>query len=211
MTVLVIGASRGIGRDTVRATLKAGHRVRAFARSADSLPIRHPNLERWRGDALNPDDVAAALVGVQTVIQTLGVSARALMEPVTLFSEATRVLLPAMEHQGVRRLITVTGFGAGDCRSAISCPQRVPFRLLLGRAYDDKSVQEELIKASALDWTIVRPGILVGGPGFGRYAVLTEPHEWRNGVIARRDVARFLVRQITDTTHIHKAPVLVWG
>jgi uncharacterized protein YbjT (DUF2867 family) len=34
----------------------------------------------------------------------------------------------------------------------------LPFRFFLGRAYDDKDVQERLIKDSALDWTIVRPG-----------------------------------------------------
>ena len=51
-----------------------------------------------------------------------------------------------MESQGVKQLICVTGFGAGDSYASISFLQLVPFRLVFGRAYDDKSVQERLIK-----------------------------------------------------------------
>ena len=99
------------------------------------------------------------LNGIEVVLQTLGVSVGDLFRPVTLFSHATRVLVNAMESRGVKRLICVTGFGAGDSYASISFLQLVPFRLVFGRAYDDKSVQERLIKQSSLDWTIVRPGV----------------------------------------------------
>jgi len=50
--VLIIGASRGIGLETVRAALEAGHSVRALARSARRIPVDHPKLEKMAGDAL---------------------------------------------------------------------------------------------------------------------------------------------------------------
>jgi len=109
----------------------------------------------------------------------------------------------------VHRLLCVTGFGAGDSRASISCLQRLPFHLVFGRAYDDKSVQERLIKDSGLQWTIARPGVLTSGPRTGRYRILTEAKDWRNGVISRADVADFLVRQIADQTYVRQAPVLV--
>ena len=90
-------------------------------------------------------------------IETLGVGLMDLFQPVHLFSDATRVLVAAMKAQGVKRLICVTGFGAGDSRTSISCLQTVPFQVVFGRAYKDKSRQEQLIKESALDWTITRP------------------------------------------------------
>ena len=77
-----------------------------------------------------------------------------------------------MRPQGVKRLISVTGFGAGDSRASINCHQLLPFRFFFGRAYDDKDVQERLIKDSALDWTIVRPGLLTNGGRTGRYTLL---------------------------------------
>ncbi|MBV8870239.1 MAG: NAD(P)H-binding protein [Acetobacteraceae bacterium] len=162
MRVLVIGASRGTGRVVVRAALAAGHHVRAFARSAGSLAIDDAGLEERRGDALRQGDVASALDGVDAVVQALGVRGPELFRPVSLFSAATRALVPEMERLGVRRLVAVTGFGAGDSGQAVGPLERVPFRLLLGRAYDDKSAQERLIRDSALDWTIVRPGVLAG-------------------------------------------------
>jgi putative NADH-flavin reductase len=207
--VLVIGASQGIGLETVKAALAAGHRVRAFARSASRIELSAPNLERYPGDALNRHDVDAALDGVDVVVQALGVPVRDLLGPVRLFSDATGILVPAMEKAGVRRLVAVTGFGAGDSRDAISPLQRLPFRLVFGRAYDDKDAQEMRIRRSKLDWTLVRPGVLTGGKATGRYRVLEEPSSWRNGLIARADVAHFIVEQIGDAARIGKAVVLI--
>jgi putative NADH-flavin reductase len=168
-------------------------------------------LEQISGDALDPSDVSAALRGIDAVIQAIGIAAGPgmILRPVTLFSRATAILVPAMERSGVKRLISVTGFGAGDSRAAVNCLQRLPFRVVLGRAYDDKSRQEGIIRQSSLDWTIVRPGILTQGAASSRYRVLEEASEWRNGLISRADVADFLVRQIDDDAFIHKTPVLI--
>jgi putative NADH-flavin reductase len=209
MNVLIIGASKGIGLETARQALEAGHRVRAFSRSAAAMTLSSPNLERVSGDALQTRDVEAALDGVDVVVQALGVGFGGLFGPVKLLSEAAPALLPAMKAKGVKRLICVTGFGAGDSGASIGFLQRLPFEAVFGRAYSDKSVQEGLIKASGLDWTIARPGVLTNGPKTGRYKILAEPSQWRNGIISRADVADFLVGQITDRTRIGQAPVLV--
>jgi putative NADH-flavin reductase len=209
MQVLIIGATKGIGLETTRQALEAGHDVRALARSATRMELSHPKLEKFRGDALNAEDVAAALTRVEVVIQTLGVGLSDLFRPVHLFSDATRVLISAMRSQGVKRLICVTGFGAGDSGARISRLQRLPFQIVFGRAYKDKSLQERLIKESGLEWTIARPGVLTEGPRTGRYKVLREASQWRNGMISRADVADFLVRQIEDRSCVHRAPVIV--
>ena len=209
MRVLVVGASNGIGLEATRQALNAGHHVRALARSATAIAISDPSLEKMRGNALKTEDVDAAVVGMDVVIQTLGVGLGELFRPVHLFSDATRVLIAAMKRQHIKRLICVTGFGAGDSRASISCLQRLPFQIVFGRAYDDKSLQEQLIKESELDWTIARPGVLTSGPRTGQYQILSESSQWRNGIISRADVAEFLVRQIGDQTYIRKAPVLI--
>lgn len=209
MLVLIMGASKGIGLETTRQALAAGYQVRALARTASSIDIDNPKLEKMSGDARQPRDVEAALEGVDVVISTLGVGLGEMFRPVHLFSEATAVLISAMEAQNVKRLICVTGFGAGDSRASISFLQRLPFQIVFGHAYEDKTRQELMIKKSALDWTIVRPGVLTGGSRSGRYRVLREPSQWRNGIISRADVADFLVRQIEDSTYFNEAPVLV--
>jgi len=207
--VLVIGASKGIGLETTKAALAAGHRVRAFARSASGMTLSGAGLERFSGDALNSGDVVSALDGIDVVVQALGVPMRNLLGPVTLFSDATNVLVPAMEKAGVRRVISVTGFGTGDSRDALGLLQRIPFRIVFGRAYDDKDVQEMRIRKSDLDWTFVRPGVLTPGSATGRYKILSEPSSWRNGLISRADVAHFIVGEIDRKIYERKAVVLV--
>ena len=129
--------------------------------------------------------------------------------PIRLFSDATRILISTMVTVGVKRLICVTGFGAGDSREHMSLLLRLPFEALLGRVYADKAVQEMMIKRSSLSWVIARPGILTNGPGTGHYKVLEKPEEWKSGRISRGDVADFLVNQIEDDTNLGKTPVLI--
>jgi uncharacterized protein YbjT (DUF2867 family) len=210
--VLVIGASRGIGLETVRTALRAGHSVRALARSAASIPIQDANLEKVSGNALDRDTIHNALKDVAVVIQTLGVefSPRAIFEGTTLFSESTHILVDAMKTAGVKRLIAVTGLGAGDSRGGGGLLyDAFVLPLLLKRVYDDKDVQEWIIRSSGLDWTIVRPGLLTNSPATGRYRVLTASQDWRFGAIGRADVADFLVRQIDDRALIGKTPLLI--
>ena len=210
--VLIIGASKGIGLEAVKRALACGHSVRALARSANRIRLSDPNLEKCPGNALKREDVQSALGGIDTVIQALGIAAgpEMVLGPVLLFSRSTRLLVPAMEDAGAKRLICVTGFGAGDSRASIGCLQSIPFRIFLGRAYDDKDVQEVLIRESDLDWVIVRPGVLTNGRRTGRYRVLVSPNSWRNGFISRADVADFLIRQIDDDSYLGKTPVIVY-
>jgi uncharacterized protein YbjT (DUF2867 family) len=210
--VLIVGASRGVGLETVRCALAAGHRVRALARGAASIPLDRPELEKIAGDALDHATVSQALQGVEAVIQTLGApkDLGALLWGTTLFSAATRILVDAMRAQGVRRLVAVTGLGAGDSRGHGGLLyDTIAFPLVLKRVYDDKDVQEQMIRASGLDWTIVRPGLLTGGAGTGRARALTDPRDWRAGHVTRADVADFLVREAFERRFIGRTPLLI--
>jgi putative NADH-flavin reductase len=209
-TVLIVGASRGIGLETVKCALKAGHKVRALARSAASIPVSHPNLEKITGDALDLGTMKQALAGVNVVIQTLGIdlSPEIIFRPTRLFSVATRVLVTAMEETGVKRLICVTGLGAGNSRNKGGFLYNMAFHLFLESVYSDKDAQEWIIRKSTLEWVIARPVILTDGPRTDTYRVLLDSKEWRSGFISRADVADFLVEQINDDTLLGKTPVL---
>jgi putative NADH-flavin reductase len=210
-TILIIGASKGIGLETVKTALAAGHTVRAFARSAASIPITDSKLTKITGDALSRADIDKALPGVDAVIQSLGVARlQDLIFGTTLFSKSTRVLVDAMQAAGVKRLIAVTGAGAGNSRGRIGFVyDNVLFPLMLQRVYSDKDIAEDAIGNSGLDWTIARPGGLTNGAATSRYKVLSEMKDWRGGFISRADVADFLVKQVSDRSLLGKAPVLV--
>lgn len=67
-----------------------------------------------------------------------------------------------------------------------------------------------LIRASGLDWLIVRPTILTNGPHTGRYRVLVESPSWRMGLISRDDVADFLIRAAVEPRLSHAIPALAY-
>jgi putative NADH-flavin reductase len=207
-SILVIGASKGIGLETVKRALEAGHVVRALARGAHEIAIDNGRLQKIAGSALDPAAVAEAVRGVDAVIMALGTTN--LLNPGRLFSDATRIAIDAMQAAGVKRLIVVTGLGAGDSRGkGGALYDWVFFPLVLSRVYADKDVQERMVRASGLDWTIVRPGLLTSGALTRRYRALGEPKDWRAGSISRADVADFLVAQVESREWLGRTPLLI--
>ena len=207
--ILIMGATSGIGRCALDEAVRRGLPVRAFARSADSLDATDL-VEPFKGDATSAEDVARALSGAQAVVYALGITERLAMlwEEETLFSETTRVLLEAMATSDVSRLVVVTGFGAGRSKTAMSWVERTGHRAILGKPYADKDRQEDLIMASATDWTIARPVILTKGARTDAYRVLRDPKTWRNGLISRSSVAHYLIDAVEQGLDV-KADVVL--
>ncbi len=207
--ILIMGATSGIGALAVEEACGRGLPVRAFARSADAMEPRD-RVVSIAGDARSSEDVKAALTGVRAVIYALGIKERLAMlwEEETLFSESTRILVDSMKESETRRLVVVTGFGAGRSKSAMSSLEKIGHRALLGKPYADKDRQEAMIVESDLDWTIARPVILTNGPKSGRMQVIRDPAKWRNGLVSRRDVANYLVDCVVNGTDVHADVVL---
>ncbi|MEL7012080.1 MAG: NAD(P)-binding oxidoreductase [Pseudomonadota bacterium] len=207
--ILIMGATSGIGAKAVEEAVSRGLPVRGFARGADKLAANE-GLEPFPGDALSLDDVTRALDGVGAVVYALGIKERLAMlwEYETLFSESTKVLLEALAATGVKRLVAVTGFGAGRSRTAMSSLESFGHKIFLGRPYADKDRQEKMILASDLDWTIARPVILTNNVKSGKVSVLTEPSSWKNGLISRADVASYLIDAVEQGLNIREDVVL---
>jgi putative NADH-flavin reductase len=203
--ILIIGASKGIGLATVREALSRGHAVVGLARTTPSLA--DPRLTWIRGDARDAAILNRALAGATAVVTTLGVSS---FGTTTLFSDAARAVTAAMGRAGVKRLVAVTGFGAGDSRGHGGFVfDRILFPLLMGRMYADKDREEAIIRQSGLDWSIVRPGRLTNGVKTAKIEVLTDPNNQRFSSISRADVASFLVDCTEQKAYVHQCPVIV--
>ncbi|MGD2096577.1 MAG: SDR family oxidoreductase [Desulfobacterales bacterium] len=209
MKLLIIGATRGIGRNLVEQALAEGHFVKALVRDPERLPVRHDRLDLITGDIRDKEAVGHAVADQQAVCITIGVNPT--RKPVSVFSEGTQNVIAAMTGGAPGFLICVTGIGAGDSKHHGGfLYDRIFNPLLLKTIYADKDRQEALVRQSKLEWVIVRPGFLTNGPLTGTYRALTELEGVKAGKISRADVAHFILTEFKSKHYLAKTPLLTY-
>ena len=201
MNLLIVGATGGTGRQLVSQALERGHRVTALVRKAPSGEAR-PGLITLLGNVLDPSSLDRAARGQDAVLSALG--HKQWFRPTRILSEGTRNLVEAMRRCGVRRFVCETALGISDAWWQMGLYYSLFVRpIILPLYFWDKTRQEAIIRASDLDWTIVRPGALTNGPKRGRYRHGPRVGHWLWTVsISRADVAAFMLDQVTDSRYV---------
>lgn len=209
MKILILGATGGTGRLIVRDALEKGHSVVALVRSK-ARASELPGADIIEGDVCDEGTLTSALNGCEAVVTSLGTGV-SLFREVSLLTVATRALIAAMTRNGVHRLICVSALGVGDSHGHGGFVfDRLFQPLLLSHAYKDKDRQEAAIRASSLDWVILRPARLTDDPARGSVRAFTDLAGLKGGKVARADVARFVVEQLMTDTWLRRTPVLLW-
>ncbi len=209
MKLLVIGATRGIGRSLVEQALDDGHSIRALVRDPGRLPVLDERLDLVKGDIRDKEAVRNAVADQQAVCITIGINPT--RKPVSVFSAGTENVIDAMTGSASGLLICVTGIGAGDSKHHGGFFYDKIFNpLLLKTIYADKDRQEKLVRKSKLEWVIVRPGFLTNGPLTGTYRALTDLEGIKAGKISRADVAHFILTELHSKQYLSKTPLLTY-
>lgn len=195
-SILLIGASGPTGRELITQMNEAGFVVRALVRNPARLPQALPeNVQVAQGDVLNVASLVAAMNGVDSVVSALGTPL--ILRQVTLLSQGTSHLVDAMRQANVPRLLCITGMGAGDSRGHGGfLYDRLLLPMLLRNVYADKDRQEQVVKQSGLDWTLIRPARLVDTGLTGQYRVITQFKNEQMSTISRKDVAHFITQEL---------------
>ncbi|MEA3639404.1 MAG: NAD(P)-binding oxidoreductase [Lamprobacter sp.] len=202
MKIALFGATGGTGRQVLSQGLAKGDGFHVLARSPETLQPA-TDLEVIAGDVLDQAAVDRCLTGTDAVICVLGSHGSA--EPVE--ADGTERIIAGMQRLGINRLVAVTSMGVGDSREQVPGFFRVIMQLTLKKIMAAKERQEQLIRESGLDWTIVRPGGLTDGPATGSYLSGTDK-SIKATRISRADVADFVLQQLRDDRYLHQAPSL---
>ncbi|MBT9313229.1 NAD(P)-dependent oxidoreductase [Leptothoe kymatousa] len=207
MKLVIFGATGSVGRQVVDQALDQGHRVTAFARHVDNLDMQHPSLTLVQGDVMDPQAVEQAIAGQEAVVCVLG-SGKKLTG--TVRSEGTQQIIQAMETVGVRRLICQSTMGTGDSWGNLDFYWKyIMFGLILRHVFADHQRQENLVRQSNLDWTIVRAGAFIDGPRTGQYRHgFPSTDRTTQLKISRADVADFILKQLSDQSSLYQTPSL---
>ena len=199
--LFILGATGGIGRELVNQGLRRHHRITAFVRSPQKLGATREGLTVIQGDLFDTEAVGAALVGHDAVLSTIGPPGPG---RTTVTSDGARATVAAMNATGVNRLLIVGVAALFDDAGILA---RVLRNTLLTNVANDSAEMERIVKATHLDWTIVRPPRLTNGPLTERYGV-SDGHLPRGAgaaaLVSRADVAHFLLGEVERPAHLRR-------
>ncbi|HEX3492020.1 MAG TPA: NAD(P)H-binding protein [Streptosporangiaceae bacterium] len=207
MKLALLGGTGRIGGRVLSWALESGHDVQALARDPESL-VATRGLTATAGDARDASAVAAVISGADAVLSALG--PRGAKSP-DLLAVAARNITAAMTEAGVRRLICVSAAGAfiqGDPDTGALVKAILP--RIFATPFADTRQMEAVIRASDLDWTLVRATRLVNTARTGQYRVRPDYPPVGGGKISRADVADFIARVLTDGDWVRGAPALAY-
>lgn len=116
-----------------------------------------------------------------------------------------------MAKHGVRRIVAISTFGAGTSRAQVGWLARnVLFGLILRSEVADKEAMERELAATDLEWTAVRVGLLTDAAGRGSWRAADDDSIRGMGKIARSDVAKFMLDQLTSDVWVRRTPALMY-
>ncbi len=202
MKVVVFGATGGTGRAAVELAAARGDQVTVFARRPERLRVGG-GVRVVEGDAQDPVAVARAIEGQDAVMSALGGRPWRHRD---VCSAGVRHILDGMRAHGVARLVVISAFGVGDSRQGLGRLARGVVLPLLRRHLADKARMEEIVRASDVAWTIVRPSLLTRGAPRGRWRVADGGNP--GGFITRSDLAAFCLVQLGTDEYLHRSPTV---
>ena len=153
MTILVTGAAGYLGNQTVKRLVNMGQSVRAMTRNDEKANLRlgalADQIEVVKGDVTDPDSLVPVMRGVTAVIHYVAIAMEKggqTYEEVNF--QGTVNVLNAAEAAGVSRFINMSQNGADA---------NLPYRFLAS-----KGKAQEVVAASSLSWTALRPSAIFG-------------------------------------------------
>ena len=207
MRIAVFGATGRTGRHLVEGALGDGHEVTALVRDPAKLSTSHEGLRVVEGDVLIPQSVEETVAGADAVLSALG---HTKMSPKDVQTRGTQNIVVAIKKHGARRIVSLTGAGVRDPGDRPKPVDRVfsgLLRLLQRDVLEDAERHAEVLKASGLDWVIVRAPRLTDGPATGGYRVgLVGQNSGTK--ISRADVAGFMLRALTNDEYLGRMPMV---
>ena len=194
MRILVLGATGRTGRHVVDQALARGHEVSGLVRSASDVKTAFTAIA---GDPTEADVLASILPRHDIVISCLGQRVRTDGGILQRSAEAMR---DAMKRTSGRPLFVVS--------QGLLFPSRNPLifllRWILASHVRDSRAMEAVLRATGIDWMIVRPPRLLDGGKSEGYRIAVDARPSGPASMQRSDLAAFLLDQAEERRHSQK-------
>lgn len=207
MKLIIFGATGRTGRHMLRLALKDGHQVTVLVRDPAKITEKSDRLTVVQGSLHDLAGLNQVIAGADVVLSALGPSNN---QPTLEISTGMQTIIEAMKQHGVKRLIISAGAGVGDPGDQPGLFNKFINMLLKATAknvYEDMVKTVALVRESGLDWTVVRVPMLTDDPATGKIKV-GMVGKGMGPRICRADMADFMLKQVSSTEYIGKAPAI---
>jgi len=215
MKILLLGSTGRLGKCLLAEALRKNYDVNALVRSRPFVVPSSARVTWYEGIPTDRAALSAASRGCEAIISALNISRKsdfpwsALRTPPMFLSEAMANVIAVSAEHHIRRIIICSAWGVKETKKDLP----IWFRWLIdhsniGIAYRDHERQEDLLKQSTLEWTIVRPVGLTNGTKEHAVRVSINNVPKPSLTISRSDVARFMIGALYEKSYIKKDPVI---
>jgi putative NADH-flavin reductase len=201
--VLLFGITGGTGKQIAKLLLDQGHSVTAIVRDPAKVTMESPQLYIRKGDITNAETFKALMISCDVIISAIGDRTR---KPTTLYSTGTGNIINAIPAGKTSRLICISAQPV-EISPVIPFWQKWLIKYILQKifrySYADLRAMEKLLRASDLNWTIMRAPRLTDGPLTGEYRLAINGHLKRPLSISRADLAKAIC-DVIDQSEIYR-------
>jgi putative NADH-flavin reductase len=215
MQILILGATGRTGRILVNEAINRVHKVNVLVGHKGSLSTNRDLVNAYEGTPLNIFTLAESMAGCDAVLSTLNISRLSdnpwskLRTSKDFLSASMRKILEASQKENVKRIIITTAWGVAETKRDIP----FWFRWLIDHSnirypYNDHELQEEMLKSSDTNWTIIRPVGLTDSEKEKEIQVTLNNSPKPSLMISRRNVASFMLDVLEDNLYNRQCPVI---
>ncbi|MEV6872527.1 NAD(P)H-binding protein [Amycolatopsis sp. NPDC051128] len=207
MKITVLGATGGVGGEVVKQALGRGWHVTAVVRDPARLAVPgQDRLDVVVAGLGEQKKLTAAVEGRDAVLSALGSRER---KPTTVCVDGARAAIEA----GAKRLLVVSASGLDADGDGVFTRTLVKplLNAVLKHGYADMRAMEALVMATEIDWTVVRPPMLLNGPRTGVVASRLDGNVRGSYTIRRADVAAYLLDAVAEPTLIRAKVSIAHG
>ena len=215
MRILILGSTGRTGRILLSEAFRRGHQVTVLISHKGALRIKSKSIKAFEGTPLNKFTLADAMHGCDAVLSALNISRVSdfpwskLRTSKDFLSASMKHIIDAATENGIKRIVITTAWGVAETQKDIP----FWFRWLIKNSnirypYYDHERQEQILKSSDMDWTIVRPVGLTDSTKVRNVKVSLNNQPKPSLTISRRNVATFMLDALEKNLYVRECPVI---
>lgn len=215
MKLLVLGATGRTGKLILQEALNRGYKVNCLVRKPEKIKVKNKLLSIYKGSPESIFDLKVAIKNCNLVVSALNISRESdfpwskLRTPPTFLSDVMKNIVLLAKKNKIKRVVICSAWGVSETEKEIP----TWFRWLIKNsnirfAYKEHEKQENILKSSELNWTIVRPSGLINLKKDQKIIESYKNNPKPKITISRKSVAKFMVNSLSNEKLIKKILVI---